>query len=505
MSLIKQTSARLRRLWLTDIWLAATAREKSLRGRLFAVLRVISITLSGLADLKVAARAAALSYSSLLALGPLVALGVLISGFALGDQDPVIMARSLNRVISFVAPQLSQYDAAGARSATPPAPPVLRAAPPEEAAAAAPAPDPELVRYIDTFIKSSRSGAAGAIGLLTLLFIVIQLFSSIENTFNDIWGVRRGRSLLTRIVYYWTAVTLGAVLFFTSVTLLSAGAFINVFFAKVPLGGHLKELFVFLLPSASALLLVLVLMLFYRSIPNTRVKWRAALIGAVVVAALLILNNTLAFLYFRSVVFNRSLYGSVGILPILMIGLYFFWFFVLVGGQITYAVQNVHYRSSQAAWHNVNEATRESLSLLLLVLIARRFRDCAAPYSVTQLSHIVRVPSQILNESLNRLCDLGLIAQLPPADDRDQSDYRFQPARPLEKITLLQFRELFENYGEAPSGELLDSLDPVLAYYHERLARALPSALGEQSLAELLDARPSTLTAVPFPLRTGGV
>jgi len=501
MSLIKQTAARLRRLWTQEIWLAATAREKSLRGRFFAVLRVVSITVSGLRDLKVAARAAALSYSSLLALGPLVALAVLISGFALGDQDPVIMARSLNRVISFVAPQLSQYDAAAAHGA--PATPVLRAAPATPDAVAS-APDPELVRYIDTFIKSSRSGAAGAIGLLTLLFIVIQLFSSIENTFNDIWGVRRGRSLLTRIVYYWTAVTLGAVLFFTSVTLLSAGAFINVFFEKIPLGGHLKELFVFLLPSASALLLVLVLTLFYRSIPNTRVKWIAALLGALVVAALLILNNTLAFLYFRSVVFNRSLYGSVGILPILMIGLYFFWFFVLVGGQITYAVQNVHYRSSQAAWHNVNEATRESLSLLLLILVARRFRACEPPYSVTQLSHIVRVPSQILNESLNRLCDLGLIAQLPPADDRDQSDYRFQPARPLDKITLLQFRRLFENYGEAPSGELLDSIDPVLALYHERLARGLPAALGGQSLADLLDEQPSTLTAVPFPLKPGG-
>lgn len=498
MNLLRQAGPRLRRIWSHDIWLAATAREKSARGRLYAVLRVFSITLSGLQELKVAARAAALSYSSMLALGPLVALAVLISGIALGDQDPAVMARGLNKVISFIAPQVAQFDAAPHDDE--PAPPAVQPVK-ADSAAAAPAPDPELVGYIDAFIKSSRSGTAGAIGLLTLLLIVIQLFSSIENTFNDIWGVRRGRNLLTRIVYYWTAVTLGALLFFTSLTLLSAGASIIVFFEKIPLGTHLKEAFVFLLPSTSALLLVLVLALFYRAVPNTRVRWRAALIGAVVVAALLILNNTIAFLYFRTVVFNKSLYGSVGILPILMIGLYFFWFFVLVGGQITYAVQNVHYRSSQAAWQHVNEATRESLSLLLLVLIARRFRDCQPPYSVSQLSHVVRVPAQILNESLNRLCDLGLVAQLPAQDDRDQSDYRFQPARPLDRITLHDFKRQFENYGESPSGELLDSLDPVLAHYHRRLDESLPAALGDRTLADLLDDQPSTLTSVPFPVR----
>src|SRR5690606_4900566 len=120
-----------------------------------------------------------------------------------------------------------------------------------------------------------------------------------------------------------------------------------------------------------------------------------------------------AFLYFMGVIRTKSLYGSVGIVPILMAGLYIFWFFVLVGGQITYAVQNVRYRSSQTAWHNLNHATRESMSLVVLLLIARRFKACAPAYSVTELAHLIRVPSQILNESLNRLCDLRLIDELP--------------------------------------------------------------------------------------------
>lgn len=476
--------ARLRRLWTHDIWAAGLIRDRSLPSRGYAFLRVVSITLSGLHEMHVAIRAAALSFNSLLALGPLVAIAVLISGFALGNQDPAFAAQGLNRVISFIAPQVAQYDQAA-----------------DPAAAAAPAATPEMLQLLNNFISNSRSGTAGLIGILTLFLIVIGLFTTIENTFNDIWGVRRGRSLLARIVYYWSVITLGALLFFTSLTLLSAGAFLNVFFEKIPLGAQLKSLFVWMLPSGSVLLLVFILTLFYRIVPHTRVRWRAALLGAVIVTGLLFLNNYLAFLYFKRVVLSKSLYGSVSIMPILMLGLYVFWFFVLVGGQITYAVQNVRYRSSQTAWQSLNHATRESMSLVVLLLIARRFKVAAPAYSVSELATLIRVPSQILNESLNRLSDLRFIAELPPTEGADPNDFRYQPARPLDQITLEEFRREFENYGEAPTAGLLDNVDPVLALYHKRLAEALPAALGDRTLDELIDDLQPSQTYAPFPVK----
>lgn len=498
MSMWSSLLERLQRLWTHDIWVAGLTKERTLRNRALALLRIASITLSGLDELKVASRAAALSYSSLLGLGPLVAIAVLISGFALGEKDPALAANSLNRIISFIAPQVDQYqkaitdDLAKKNTELSPAP--------TGATEVVRPPDPELVKLINNFITSSRSGTAGVVGILALLVIVVLLFTNIENTFNDIWGVRRGRSWMARVVYYWTVITLGALLFFTSLTLFSAGPLINLFIAKLPFSQELAGLFSLILPSTGVIALVLILTLFYRLIPNTRVKWRAALVGAVLVTLLLFLNNYLAFLYFRNVVSTKSLYGSVGILPILMLGLYVFWFFVLVGGQITYAVQNVHYRSSQSAWHNLNHHTRESMSLLVLLLIARRFKACSPAYSVTQLSHHIRVPAQILNESLNRLCDLELIAELPPGDGADPSDHRYQPARPLDKITLADFREMFENYGEAPAGGLLDNVDPILAHYHGRLATSLPIALGSQTLDELIDDLQPSQTYAPFPV-----
>jgi membrane protein len=492
---LKTSLARLRQLWAHDIWAAGLIRDRSPKSRAYAFLRVVSITFSGLHEIHVAIRAAALSYSSLLALGPLVAIAVLISGFALGNQDPAFAAKAVNRVINFIAPQVAQYEKSGEQE-----PEDIQSGEPARTgdfAAAA----PEMVQHINNFITSSRSGQAGVIGIITLFIIVIGLFTTIENTFNDIWGVHRGRSWAARIIYYWSVITLGAVVFFTSLTLLSAGAFFNVFFDKIPLGAQLKGFAVWLLPSGSVLLLVVLLTLFYRFVPHTRVRWTAALIGAVIVTALLYLNNYLAFLYVKRVVLEKSLYGSLAIMPILMIGLYIFWFFVLVGGQITYAVQNVRYRSSQTAWHSLNHATRESMSLLVLLLIARRFKVAGPPYSVTQLSALIRVPSQILNESLNRLCAIRLITELPPAEGADPNDDRYQPARPLDQITLEEFRREFENYGEAPTAGLLDNVDPVLALYHERLAKALPAALGHQTLNELIEELKPTHTYAAAPVK----
>ncbi|HZL46906.1 MAG TPA: YihY/virulence factor BrkB family protein [Opitutaceae bacterium] len=459
----------LQQLWRHDIWQPGATADHPIRGRCYALLRVASITWTGLVENHLTSRAAALSYASLLGLGPLVAIAMLVAGFALNQDDPAIAVRTLNGVIKFIAPQVAQYDQLTAT--------------------------PQVVQLLNSFIANSRSGAAGALGGLTLIIIVIQLFTSVENAFNAVWGVRRGRSWLTRIVFYWTILTLGTVLFFVSLTSLSAAAFVNVFVERLPFGDALLKGLVVMLPGFSALMVIVILSVFYRYIPNTRVLWRAAFFGAIVVAAVLFLNNYLAFLYFKRVLMQQSLYGSLGLLPILMFGMYIFWFVVLVGGQISYAVQNVHYRSSQIAWNNLSETVREGLSLLVLLLICRRFKDCQPAFSPSELGRRIKVPTQILNESLNRLVDLGLIAAIPPAEGQASLDYHYQPSRPLGRMTLLEFKQRFEAYGENPSGAALDEVDPVLRMYHERLACHVREALGTTPLDGLLDELPAPAAA----------
>lgn len=516
---------RITQLFSREIWLPAHLNDRSLRGRFYAFLRISSLTVTGIDDNKAFSRAAALSFSSLLGLGPLVAIAVLVAGFVLDKNDPHLAANSLNKLITFVAPQIAQYEKvdqsggahrslAGSKSDivtaatlnTPPPPAGL-------ATSAAVRPgveaNPGLVKMIDGFVAGSRNGAAGTLGAITLIVIVLQLFTSIENAFNEIWGVHRGRSLLMRIVYYWTVLTLGAVLFFAAVTGLSAGAFFNAFAENLPLGHELVHFLRLLIPSLSILMLVAVLTLFYRHIPNTHVHWRAALIGAVVVAVLLVLNNYLAFLYFRRVVLSKSLYGSLGILPILMFGLYVFWLFVLLGGQVSYAVQNVRYRNAQVVWNSLAESMRERLSLIVLLTICRRFHECLPPCTSSQLGAMLNVPTQLLNECINRLNQSGLVTPIPPQSGEAAADYRFQPARPLKRITLRDFKTLDDEFGQDPTGPALTDIDPILARFNEETAALTRGEFFQKSVETLILEYPIEASRAPFTFglsrrRSGG-
>ncbi|MEX2044449.1 MAG: YihY/virulence factor BrkB family protein [Opitutus sp.] len=460
--------ARLVRIYQKEIWQSGTLRPASLKGACHAVLRVISITITVFIETRTASRAAALSFSSLLGLGPLLAIAMLVAGFALGGNDSQVVTNALHRILTFLAPQVRQYEA-------------ITLSPTEI--------NRDAVNLISGVIDAAQSGSAGALGGLTLLFIVLLLFKSIEDAFNDIWGVRQGRSVLVRIVYYWTILTLGAVLFFTAVAMLGAGTMLNVFVDKLPLGGTLRSL-TWTLPAFSFALLTGILILFYRVIPNTHVAWRAAFAGGLVVAVLIMLNQYAAFVYVKRVVLEKSLYGSLAILPILMFGLYIFWLVVLIGGIVSYAVQNMHFRCSQAAWSTLPDSMRERLALAVFLAICRRFRESLPPISASDLGTMLKVPTQLLNECLNRLVEIGLIATLRQTSESSSTDDFYQPARPLNRITLLDFKTLDDSHGESSIFLSLEDLDPLIPRYDLALNSLGEHEFFQKSLEELLGEKP---------------
>jgi len=456
---------RISQLWRRDIWQASNLTDRSPKGFFYALLRVVSISATTFSETKTGSRAADLSFSSMLGLGPLIAIGMLVASTVLGERNPNLAVDALNRLISFVAPQLDQYEKLDSGSTV--------------------AVNPDLVRMIDGFIKGAQSSTVGVIGALSLIVIVLLLFKSIEDVFNDIWGVRRGRSLLMRVVFYWTILTLGGALFFASVAVMGAGSFVNEVIGRL-FGPEVVKLLSWSLPSFSFVLLVSVLAVFYRTIPNTRVRWRAALSGALAVALLLTANNFLQFLYLRRVLLTKSLFGSLGVIPVLMFGLYIFWLFVLIGGQISYAVQNVHVRNSQLAWGGLSASIRERLSLAVLVAICRRFHECKPPISLTELAGPVGLPTQILNECLNRIVDLGFVRSVPAEAGVTTAELVYQPARPLSRITLLEFKSAADNRGTEPSGAAHFRIDPIVSEFSAALGQLGEQEFFRKSMEELL-------------------
>jgi membrane protein len=294
-----------------------------------------------------------------------------------------------------------------------------------------------------------------------------------------------------RIVYYWSAITLGAVVALAAIATFSAPAFASMV-DRTPFGDELREPSSITTAVVSVLVLVLLLTVFYKFIPNTSVSWLPSFVGALIVVALIYLNNTLAFLYIRSVQLNMSIYGGLGVLVVLMLGLYVFWLILLLGGQITYAVQNAHYRGSNIAWADLNHTSRLGLAVLVLTVVARRFRACQQPFTAAHIAEVVKVPIQVLNACFMRLIQLGVISRIPTDESMTGLDYRFQPARPLGSITLAEFKDLFESSGDGPGHDMLGSIDPVVQTFFEKSHAATAAALGTETLEQLLARLPES-------------
>lgn len=484
---IRVAIRQISRLLTTEIWESRFLGEKSLRGSAFLLLRVLALIIDGVRKNRIPSQAAALGYYSLIALGPLIAIIIMVSGFVLRDNQDLAI-NTLTKVVYFIAPTAETasdqelrtfFGDVGDNTAS-------DKTVEEHDSSSQPEINPTLVNFITTVVKNAQSGTVGIVGSLILILISIRLLSSIENTYNTIWGVRRGRSIVQSVVFFWTLLSLGAVAGFAALTVNVYGRLAQTF-ERLPWGDFFRDGFLWLAPLLSFALITFLLAVFNRFIPNTTVRWGPAFLGALAVTLLLYLNQNLTFLYIGQVIRQQSLFGSVGILPVLLFGLYIFWLFLLLGGQISYSIQNVNNLTHQRAWDNVSVRTQENLCLATLLLISRRFLSCQDPYSVDELSDALRAPAHIINESLLLLMDMGYIN---PVESRNESardeGTRYQPSRPLESITLADFKEEFERHGNNEADSLLKGSDPLLQHYEKVLLAYETQEESKRPLDELL-------------------
>jgi membrane protein len=469
---------RLRRFIERDIWDFGVGGDRSLQGQLRALVRVLVISARGLGENRLFSRAAALSYASLIALGPLVAIIVFLSGsFVQTDAETQI-----KRGLLFIAPSLQEYSRVDTS---------LEADP--EMASAVDELITRIVEGAESMLQQVNTGgskAFGALGALIFIWVVIQLLTTVENTLNQIWGVHKGRLWSQRVVFYWTFVSLGVLLGLGSTALLSASNLATLT-DWVPFGSSMANLTLALSPLLSFFMLVLLLTLFYRFFPNTSVHFKPALIGSLLTASLLLLNNFLSILYVHRVISFQSLYGSVGIIPVLMFGLYFFWILILLGGQLTYAVQNVSYLTTRSAWITISPRSRKLLTLAAFTHIARRFRDCEPPPTIHDISSRFKVPTNLLNESASLLEKMGWITRVAIEGAREEAEGSgFRPSRPLETYTPAAFQSTVERDGQSGAMQNLPAADPILKAYTEALDQLQGDTFWETDMASLLVEHP---------------
>ncbi len=183
--------------------------------------------------------------------------------------------------------------------------------------------------YLHEF--SASAGKLTAVGLVFLLVSSLFLLATIEDSFNDIWRVRSGRTMLQRLLVYWAVLTLGPLMLVISLSMSSA-LFSMSFFSSQPLVAGLTGMVLRYLP---LLLEFGAFILFYSVIPNCEVRLRDAVTGALVATILFELAKFGFAFYILNFNSYEVIYGALATIPIFLFWIYLSWLVLLIGALLT--------------------------------------------------------------------------------------------------------------------------------------------------------------------------
>ena len=288
-----------------------------------------------------------------------------------------------------------------------------------------------LFELIDKSLVEARGGGIFAgIGILLFLYTIINLFSDIENNFNKIWRITRGRSIGRKVTDY-SAMILLIPFFFVLVNALNIISY--------PQNNTLKIIYI-LYPFSPRLLnivpLVVIIFIFtalYKFLPNTKVKFLNALIAGALAGA--------AFQFFQMLYLSgqlwitryNAIYGTFAAIPLMLLWLQMSWFIVLIGAEISYAAQNVQLLLREGDPQHQPPLPR-FFHIDDYVAIVQRFADEKLPLTAEQLSLRCKVPARLTSDILDELLELRIISATPsPHDERVMA---YQPAIDINLITV---------------------------------------------------------------------
>lgn len=290
-------------------------------------------------------------------------------------------------------------------------------------------------RWLSQFIDNISAGAIAGIGLLLLFYSAISLLTNSEKAFNRIWGIRQSRPLYIRFAIYWCLVTLGPILLGLSISVsaqLQRSAFAAAVLTWLPWG-----LGRWLLSLASALAVCVLFVLAYVIVPNTRVRFQNALLGGIVAGLLWTATKALFIWLSAGTVKYSAIYGALGALPLLMLWLYYSWLIVLFGVTYTYANQAAASGMLQEGPSITSQSSRELLASQLMVELSRDFRAGDEAPTAPELAERLDAPIGAVRHVLAVLSKHHLVVETGSGPDGG-----YMPGRDVGSLTLQQVIEV---------------------------------------------------------------
>ena len=397
---IKNRANRIGRFFRHEVW-----HDPPDAGRIHQVLlhalRVVLITVNSFRNETIILRSSALSYSTLLAVVPLLAIGFsMLKGLGLQNRIEHVL-------ISYLTAEQEQ-----------------------------------LTSKILEYISNTDFKALGALGTAVLIYAVIMMLSNVERAFNDIWGVSRSRPLVRKISDYISVLLLGPLLIVLSTAMITSMSS-NTVVQNLSEYTIFRDFFFLFNTVIPHLGLWIAFTAMYIMMPNTRVRFVPALIAGVICGSVW----ELAFHVYTG--FNigmaryNTIYGTFAALPIFIIWIYISWIIVLVGAQISNAIQQIRAYQQEFTGAGASFGQQQVMGLYIMHEIAQRFYLGKAPATAEQISLHLSIPSRMVEKLSEIFCQYGLLREV------DSTSRIYQPAMDLFRIPAADILHAIRDHGQS--------------------------------------------------------
>ncbi len=361
--------------------------------------KLLFYTVQGLSSHGTMVRSAALTFYTLMSLVPVVALVfAVVKGFGL--------AEGLEQNLYEVLPQ-----------------------------------SPEVIDYVVGFAQKAlartQGGWVALVGVLTLFWAVIKVFGSIEDAFNNIWEVRSTRSAARKYGDYIAVVVVAPILWVISSSMGNyAAEILGV------AGSPALEV----LSRAGSLVVAWVMFTFiYVVLPSTKVRFTAALTAGVVAGTAFVLFQW-GYVYLqRWMTSYNAIYGSFAALPLFLLWMQISWEILLLGGELSFAYQNVARFDEERESLLVSYDCRRKLMVGVMVLVSRAFRDGRGAVSFSEIRDRLDVPTRIMNNILYTLVQARMLSEI--RTEGTEYDLEYAPARDISTLRVYDILSAVDSHG----------------------------------------------------------
>lgn len=279
-----------------------------------------------------------------------------------------------------------------------------------------------IINFVNSYLVHTKSGVLLGVGLVLMLYTVLMLTLNVEKTFNAIWQVKHRRSLYRAVTDYLAMLLLVPVVIVLVSGLSIAGAR--------------------LLPYV---LMAVVFMAMYMCVPNTKVRLPVVIVPGILAGVGM---QALQLFYIHAQVLLSSynaIYGSFAALPLFMLWVQLSWTICLFGVQLCYTNQNMDELSFRLQVADISPRYRRLLAIILMSRVCQRFADGKRPYTALDLRRLTNIPIRITQDLLYMLVRAGLLSE-NSADGKDQEP-TYQPAMTLQKLTVGAMVERLDSMG----------------------------------------------------------